>query len=101
MAKFGLRVDRGAVQFHLDDTRSAQGQARGVSDNVDRRASFIEQSMDGGVGSDNKSRVRASRRRVADDADTGVSRLNSRASEQTDQFIASTRQAADRHIRPV
>ncbi len=101
MAKFGLRIDRGAVQTHLDDTRAAQGQARGVSDSSDRRKGFIEQSMDGGVGSDNVSRVRTGRRRVADDADISVNRLNSRGSEKTDEFIASSRQAADRHFRPI
>lgn len=101
MADSRVRVDRGSIQGHFDDSRANMGQLRNANDGADRRQAHLEQMMEGGVGSDNQAQVRARTRHTGEEADISINRLNGRGSEQTDQFISNVRSAANKSIRSI
>ena len=45
-----LRVDRGSVQQHVDDTRANMSSFRDANDGADRQSAHLQNQMEGGVG---------------------------------------------------
>lgn len=96
-----VRVDRGVIQQHTDDTRANAGNLRNAGDEVDRQQSHLSRQLDGGVGSEQTEAVRSAGRRHGADIDTSVNKVNNKTSENADEFISNVRSAANKSIRPV
>ncbi|WP_344330002.1 hypothetical protein [Aeromicrobium halocynthiae] len=96
-----VRVDRASVQNYTDATRANVGNNRSLGEDVDRQQAQQVASREGGVGSDELTRQRASTNRHATDVNTGIERTSNRTSEQTDQFINAARASANRSIRSI
>lgn len=96
-----VRVDRGAIQSHVDDTKANMGSFRSSNDAVDRQQAHLINQTEGGVGSEEFGRTRAGSNRHGEDINSNVDKLNSRTSENTDQFVSNVRSAAAKSIRPI
>lgn len=93
-----IRVDRGAVQQHVDDTRTNLAGLQSAGDEVDRQQAHLINQMEGGVGSDVAAGTRAATSRHGEDINTNLTNLTGRTSENTDEFITNVRGAANRSM---
>jgi hypothetical protein len=93
-----LRVDRGSVQNHVDDTRSNMTGFRGAHEQADRQTASFAGQTEGGVGSEDINRTRAAANRHSTEIDGNVNKLMNRTSENTDEFISNVRNAATRSL---
>lgn len=96
-----LRVDRASIQNHADATRGNAGAARGINDDVDRQQAHLQNQAEGGVGSEELGRIRASTSRHASDIDQGINRTANKTSENADEFISNVRSAASKSLRDI
>ncbi len=96
-----LRVDRGSVQQHVDDTRSNMATFRETGEGADRQQAHLQNQMEGGVGSDLQSQTRSVSRHHGDEIDTNVNKLAGKTSENTDEFIANVRSAANKSLNTI
>lgn len=93
-----LRVDRASFQTHADDTRANMGKFRGAADGVDRRQAHLQNSMEGGVGSENVGQTRSATQRHSTEIDNNVNKVVNRTSENADEFISNVRSAANKSL---
>lgn len=93
-----LRVDRGSIQNHVDDTRNNMSGFRGAHEQADRQSANFGRQTEGGVGSDDIDRTRANANRHSTEIDGNVNKLMNRTSENTDEFISNVRKAATRSL---
>lgn len=93
-----LRVDRGSVQGHVDDTRNNMSGVRGASDQASRLQANFAGQTEGGVGSEDITRTRAAADRHSTEIDTNVNKLMNRTTENTDEFIGNVRKSATRAL---
>jgi hypothetical protein len=96
-----LRVDRGSIQQHVDDTRANLGSFRETNEGADRQQAHLQNQMEGGVGSDLQQQTRAVSRHHGEEIDTNVNKLAGKTSENTDEFIANVRNAANKSLRTI
>ena len=96
-----LRVDRGSVQQHVDDTRSTMSNFRDAGDGADRQQAHLQNQMEGGVGSDLQASQRSTTRHHGEEIDTNVNKLAGKTSENTDEFISNVRNAANKSLRTI
>lgn len=96
-----LRVDRGAVQQHTDDTRTNMSQFGTTNDNVDRQQAHLQNSMENGVGSDQQAQTRAVSRHHGEEIGNNVNKLANKTSENTDEFISNVRTSANKSLRTI
>ncbi len=94
-----LRIDRGAVQSHSDETNRNLGGFRTSADNVDRQQSYQQQMAEGGVGDQELGAVRSSTRHLTEDVHASSTKLNSRTNENADEFIKNVANAASKNLR--
>lgn len=93
-----LRVDRGSIQNHVDDTRTNMTGFRGAHDEASRQQASFGRQTEGGVGSEDIDRTRAAADRHSTEIDSNVGKLMNRTSENTDEFISNVRNAATRSL---
>lgn len=96
-----VRVDRGSIQNYTDATRGNVGSHRTQGEDVDRQTARQIQSREGGAGSDELTRQKASTNRHSEDINTGIERTSNRTSEQGDQFISSAVRSASKNIQSI
>jgi len=96
-----LRVDRGSVQQHVDDTRGNMANFRDTGDGVDRQQAHLQNSMENGVGSDEQAQTRSMTRHHVEEIDTNVNKLAGKTSENTDEFISNVRSAANKSLNTI
>ena len=96
-----LRVDRGSVQQHVDDTRGNMANFRDTNDGADRQQAHLQNQMENGVGSDQQAQTRATSRHHGEEIDTNVNMLAGKTSENTDEFISNVRNAANKSLRTI
>lgn len=96
-----LRVDRAAYQTHEDDTHTNLANFRGSADNVDRQQGYLQQMTEGGVGEEEFGAARGGTRHATEDVHATSTKLNSRTSENADEFISKVQGAASKNIRSV
>lgn len=96
-----LRVDRGSVQQHTDDTRTNMGNFGNTNDAADRQQAHIQNSMENGVGSDQQAQTRSTSRHHGEEIGNNVNKLANKTSENTDEFISNVRNAANKSLRTI
>lgn len=96
-----LRVDRGAIQQHTDDTRANMSSFRDAGDGADRQQAHLQNQMENGVGSDLQSQQRSVSRHHGEEIDVNVNKLAGKTSENTDEFISNVRNAANKSLRTI
>lgn len=95
-----VRVDRGVIQQHTDDTRANAANLRNAGDEADRQQAHLSRQING-IGQDQTEAVRNASRRHGSDIDTSVNKVNNKTSENADEFISNVRNAANKSIRPI
>lgn len=96
-----LRVDRAAVQTHVDDTLGAAGTFRGGADNVDRQQAHQIQMAEEGASADEYGSVRGATRHATDEIHTNSTKLANRTGEVADEFISNVSNAASKTLRSI
>lgn len=96
-----LRVDRGSIQGHIDDTRSNAGNVRAAADIADSRQAAFHGQTEGGVGSEQIAQTRAATQRHGVEVNSNVDRLMNRTSENTDEFIGNVTKAAQSSLNTI
>lgn len=96
-----LRVDRGSIQQHTDDTRANMANFREAGDGADRQQAHLQNQMENGVGSDLQAQQRSVSRHHGEEIDTNVNKLAGKTSENTDEFISNVRNAANKSLRTI
>ena len=96
-----LRVDRGSVQQHVDDTKGNMANFRETNSGADRQQAHLQNQMENGVGSDLQGQTRSVSRHHGEEIDTNINRLAGKTSENTDEFIANVRNAANKSLNTI
>lgn len=93
-----IKINRGTVESHADDTRSTLGRVGDSRQAVDRQHANRLSQFNGGIGTDEASRGRGATRRTGEDIETGVNNTTKQVTEGANDFIARTRSAASGNL---
>lgn len=93
-----IKINRGTVEGHADDSKATQSLARDARSAVDRQHTSRLSQMNGGIGSDEVGRGRGNARRMGDEVDTGVTNSLKQTTESANDFISRTRSAAQKNL---
>ena len=96
-----LRVDRGAVQQHTDDTRTNTANFSSTNDEADRQQAHIQNSMEDGIGSEQQSQARSASRHHGEEIGTNINKLAGKTSENTDELMVNVRNAANKSLNTI
>ena len=93
-----VKINRGTVEGHADDTRATLGRVADSRQAVDRQHGNRLAQFNGGIGTDEAGRGRGATRRTGEDIDTGVNNTTKQVTEGANDFISRTRSAAQGNL---